>query len=68
MKNLALHIVRQRLLIEGFYQILVDEKVIKNYFAEITKALQLRMYREPIIFLPEGLKKKITKDMMFLSH
>ncbi len=58
MKNLAPHLVRQRLLIEGFYKILVNEKVLKDYFTEITKALQLRMYGEPIVFSPEGLGKK----------
>lgn len=58
MKKLAPQIFRQRLLIEGFYKILVDKKVIKIYFTEITKALQLRMYGEPIVFSPEGLGKK----------
>jgi S-adenosylmethionine decarboxylase len=58
MKNLAPHIFRQRLLIEGFYKIQVDEKVIKEYFHEVTNALQLRMYGEPIIFSPEGLGQK----------
>lgn len=58
MKNLAPDIVKQKLLIEGFYKILVDEKVIKDYFTEITKALQLRIYGEPIIFSPEGLGEK----------
>ena len=55
MKNLAPHIFRQRLLVEGFYQISVDENVIKDYFIEVTKALKLRMYGKPIIFSPEGL-------------
>ena len=58
MKNLAPHILRQRLLIEEFYKILVDEKVIKDYFTEITKALQLRMYGESIVFSPEGVGKE----------
>ena len=54
MKNLAPNITRQRLLIEGFYQIDADKSVITNYFNEITKALNLRMYGEPIIFSPGG--------------
>ncbi|HCF29804.1 MAG TPA: hypothetical protein DEV81_21965 [Cyanobacteria bacterium UBA11049] len=58
MKNLAPHIFRQRLLIEGFYKISVDEKVINEYFQEITKALQLRIYGEPIIFSPIGSGKQ----------
>lgn len=57
MQNLAPHIFRQRLLIEGFYKILVDEQVIKEYFIEITKVLQLKMYGEPIIFSPGSLGK-----------
>lgn len=57
MKNLAPEIVRQRLLIEGFYTPKIDEAVIKNYFKSITKALDLEMYGEPIIFSPSGLGK-----------
>jgi S-adenosylmethionine decarboxylase len=54
MKNLAPHITRQRLLIEGFYSINVDKKIINNYFYDFTKSLNLRMYGEPIIFSPGG--------------
>lgn len=32
MKNIAPDILRQRLLIEGFYTIEVEKKVIKEYF------------------------------------
>ncbi len=52
MKNLAPNITRQRLLIEGFYSIASDEKVIEDYFNIITTKLNLRMYGEPIIFSP----------------
>ena len=54
MKNLAPNIMRQRLLMEGFYKIDADKSVIKNYFKKITEALNLRMYGEPIIFSPGG--------------
>lgn len=54
MKNLAPQITRQRLLIEGFYQIDVDKDTIKKYFEGITNHLSLRMYGEPIIFSPGG--------------
>jgi len=54
MKNLAPNIIRQRLLIEGFYSIEVDKKVIEDYFKKITDSLNLRMYGEPIIFSPGG--------------
>ena len=58
MKNLAPNIFRQRLLIEGFYKIEVNKKVIENYFRIITKALKLRMYGKPIIFSPGGIGKE----------
>lgn len=54
MKNLAPTLTRQRLLIEGFYKIDVDKKVIDDYFKKITESLNLRMYGEPIIFSPSG--------------
>jgi len=49
MKNLAPKITRQRLLIEGFFQIKVDEKIIKEFFKKITKELKLRVYGKPTI-------------------
>ncbi|MBI2660099.1 hypothetical protein HYX07_02965 [Candidatus Woesearchaeota archaeon] len=58
MKKFAPNIFRQRLLIEGFYKIKIDEEVIKDYFRTITKALKLRMYGKPIIFSPSGIGKK----------
>lgn len=58
MRNLAPELVRQRLLIEGFYTIEVDEKVIEAYFKEITNALGLKTYGKPIIFSPGGTGKK----------
>lgn len=54
MKNLAPAIMRQRMLIEGFYKKNVDEQVIRDYFENITKGLNLRIYGEPIIFSPGG--------------
>jgi len=58
MKNLAPNILRQRLLIEGFYDTKVDKKVIENFFKRITSALKLKMYGKPIIFSPGGVGKK----------
>jgi len=57
MKNLAPDITRQRLLIEGFFDNKINEKEIKSYFTTITKALNLRMYGEPIVFSPVGMGK-----------
>jgi len=58
MKNLAPDILRQRLLIEGFYNIVVNQETIEKYFNEITKKLNLRMYGEPIVFSPEGIGRQ----------
>ena len=58
MKNIAPQIYRQRLLIEGFYSIKVDKKVITDFFIEVSKELRLRMYGKPIIFSPAGMGKK----------
>ncbi|MBU0591546.1 hypothetical protein KKF81_02865 [Candidatus Micrarchaeota archaeon] len=58
MKNIAPEITRQRLLIEGFYDLDIDETTISNYFKEITKTLNLKMYGKPIIFSPGGKGKK----------
>lgn len=58
MKNLAPDILRQRLLIEGFYNVVVNQEIIEKYFNEITKKLNLRMYGKPIIFSPEGIGKE----------
>ncbi len=54
MEDLAPDILRQRLLIEGFFTIDVDEAVIIRYFEELTAALSLRVYGAPTIFAPGG--------------
>ena len=54
MRDLAPDITRQRLIMEGYYSIDVDEAVIKKYFDEATKALGLKMYDQPIVFSPKG--------------
>lgn len=53
MKKIAPEITRQRLLIEGYYQIDVNEATIQEYFQSIARKLELRTYGEPIIFSPE---------------
>lgn len=57
MNDLAPDITRQRLLIEGFYAIEVDEQAIASYFQQVAAALSLRAYGEPTIFSPSGLGK-----------
>src|SRR5262245_19721451 len=54
MEDLAPDIVRQRILIEGYYSVNVDEKAIREYFAQITARLGLRTYDAPVIFAPRG--------------
>lgn len=55
MENLAPDIMRKRLMIEGYYDIDVDESIIKKFFTEICTSLTLRMYGEPIVFSPSGM-------------
>jgi S-adenosylmethionine decarboxylase len=55
MRDLAPSIVRQRLLIEGIIGIDVVPDIIKSYFNDITRALHLRAYGEPIIYSPSGM-------------
>jgi hypothetical protein len=54
MEDLAPDILRQRLLIEGYYSIPVDEAVIARYFEALTGELSLRAYGAPTIFAPSG--------------
>ncbi|MBI2130087.1 hypothetical protein HYU07_07730 [Candidatus Woesearchaeota archaeon] len=50
MKNLAPKITRQRLVIEGFFEINVTRKVMVEFFNGITRNLNLKMYGKPIIY------------------
>ena len=52
MKNIAPEIFRQRLLIEGYYTIDVEEQDVERYLLEIAAHLDLRTYGDPIIFSP----------------
>jgi S-adenosylmethionine decarboxylase len=61
MRDLAPSIVRQRLLIEGIIGIEVDPAVIRDYFSEITRALNLRTYSEPIIYSPGDIGKEANQ-------
>ena len=54
MRDLAPDIVRQRLLVEGFFTVPVDEEVIRAFFARLTGELALRTYGEPTVFAPGG--------------
>jgi S-adenosylmethionine decarboxylase len=52
MRDLAPDIVRQRILIEGFFTIGMSEDVIRDFFGHITKRLDLRTYDVPVVFAP----------------
>ena len=53
-RRIAVDIVRQRLLMEGYYGIDVDEGAIERYFAGISEFLGLQMYGRPTIFSTGG--------------
>ncbi|VVC04160.1 Uncharacterised protein [Candidatus Burarchaeum australiense] len=61
MKNIAPGIMRQRLVIEGFYEIPVSRATILRFFAGITKALGLRTYGKPTIHATGGKGKAINQ-------
>ena len=64
-RNLAPDIVRQRLLIEGFFGREVDEAVIRSYLLDLAAHLGLRTYGEPVVFAPrtgEGRKENAGFD------
>ena len=50
MKNLVPKITRQRLVIEGFFEININRKTIIKFFNEVTRNLNLRIYGKPIIY------------------
>lgn len=58
MKNIAPHITRQRLLLEGFFSIDVTKEVLSDYLYGIAAHLGLRTYGEPTIFSPSGAGKE----------
>ncbi len=60
-ENIAPQIIRQRLLIEANYSIIVDEKVINDYLTKVAETLNLRIYGEPIIHSPSGDGKEVNQ-------
>ena len=49
MEDIAPDILRQRLLIEAYYQADIDQVRTENYLVEVAKHLGLRIYAKPII-------------------
>ncbi len=61
MKRLAPKITRQRLLIEGFYNIPVDKNTVTAFFDGITGELGLKAYGKPAVHSPSGQGKAINQ-------
>lgn len=61
MKNIAPQIIRQRLLIEGYFQREITEKEIIAFFNGITAELGLRVYGKPTIHATGDRGKKINQ-------
>jgi S-adenosylmethionine decarboxylase len=61
MEDLAPDIVRQRLLIEGFYELDIDAAVIESYFGRLCDGLGLQAYGNPTLFSPAGKGQEINQ-------
>ena len=57
MKDLAPDILRQRLLIEGYYTAAIDRAAVEKYLVDVAAELGLRTYGAPIVHAPDGLGK-----------
>lgn len=57
-RRIAEDVLRQRLLMEGYYRIDVDEAAIERYFAGLSGVLDLQMYGKPTIFSTGGQGKE----------
>ncbi|HEW93926.1 hypothetical protein DRN87_00900 [Candidatus Geothermarchaeota archaeon] len=53
MKNLAPHIFRKRVFIEGFYTIEISKKFIEELLYQLSKTLEMNPLTEPILFSPD---------------
>jgi hypothetical protein len=52
--TIAPQVYRKRLLVEGFFTSALDERVLVDFFAQVTNALGLRTYGEPVIHATSG--------------
>lgn len=57
MRNLAPHVFRQRLLMEGLYAIDVTRESLARYLSGLAAHLDLKAYGEAVIYSPAGLGK-----------
>ena len=58
MRNLAPHIIRQRLLIEARCRKAVAQHDVERFLRDLPAALDLRIYCEPVVYSPGGEGKK----------
>jgi hypothetical protein len=58
---IAPEVLRQRLLIEGYFTIEVDRERVNDYFKTITQGMNFSAYAEPIVFSPAGKGKDINQ-------
>jgi hypothetical protein len=56
-RDLAPGILRQRLLIEGFFTVPLDEAAVADYLTGLAAHLDLRAYGPPQVHSPQGLGK-----------
>lgn len=61
MKDLAPDILRQRLLVEGYYTTEVGRAEVEAYLKGVARHLGLRTYAEPIIHSPGGQGREINE-------
>jgi S-adenosylmethionine decarboxylase len=57
MRDLAPDILRQRLLLEGYYTVSVDRNTVEGFLTGIAAMLELRTYGAPIVHAPDGIGK-----------
>lgn len=51
-RDLAPGIVRQRLLLEGYWGVAVDADVVRRFLLGLAAHLDLRTYGDPVVFAP----------------
>lgn len=59
--SIAPEIFRKRLLVEGFFTRDISREVIIDYFDQVTRALGLRSYGEPVIHRTSGQGKEVNE-------
>jgi S-adenosylmethionine decarboxylase len=57
MRDLAPHVYRQRLLLEGYYGGEVTRERLTEYLVGLAAHLDMKAYGEPVIYSPAGLGK-----------